>query len=193
MFLGGNLRWTMGLVGAFLGIAEAARAAIVALVTTRRKGTSGRTLAERYPIQHTIAEIEIDLAASRAMLSRTALLADTLFQQYPQGSIPLDTLHQQMKDFQCTKWFVTRKAIEIVDRALTASGGGGLSELESALSALPRRAGGAVHATVLAERGIRVHRQGDARSRSAPGGLTYGGRLLSTKSTVSIADMPPAL
>jgi alkylation response protein AidB-like acyl-CoA dehydrogenase len=59
------------------------------------------------------------------MLSRAAVLADTLFQQYPQGGIPLDALHQQMKDFQCTKWFITRKAIEIVDRALTASGGEG--------------------------------------------------------------------
>jgi alkylation response protein AidB-like acyl-CoA dehydrogenase len=125
VFLGGNLTITTGLVGAFLGIAEAARAAIVALVTTRRKGPSGRALAERYPIQHTIAEIEIDLAASRAMLGRTATLADALFQQYPQGGVPLDALHHQMKDFQCTKWFVTRKAIEIVDRALTASGGEG--------------------------------------------------------------------
>src|SRR5262245_25259981 len=67
----------------------------------------------------------------------------------------------------------------------------GLSEPESALAALPRRAGGAVHATVLAERGVRVHRQSDARSRSTPGGLTHGGRLtrLSTQSTVSIAGM----
>src|SRR2546430_6102077 len=50
----------------------------------------------------------------------------------------------------------------------------GLSEPESALSALPRRAGGAVHATVLAERGVRVHRESDARSRPAPGVLKEG-------------------
>jgi alkylation response protein AidB-like acyl-CoA dehydrogenase len=137
VFLGGNLSGTMGLVGAFLGIAEAARAAILALVTTRRKAPSGRALAKRYPIQHTIAEIEIDLAASRAMLGRTATQADTLFQQYPQGGIPLDALHQRMKDFQCTKWFVTRKAIEIVDRALTASGGEGYLS-QSPLSRLYR-------------------------------------------------------
>src|SRR5262249_17424811 len=96
VFLGGNLSLTMGLVGAFLGIAEAARAAIGALVTTRRTGPRGRTLAERYAIQQTIAAIEIDLAAARAMLGRTATMADGLFQQYPQGGVPLDTLHHQM-------------------------------------------------------------------------------------------------
>ena len=56
-------------------------------------------------------------------------LVDALFQQYPpHGGAPLDALHQRMKDFQCTKWFVTRKAIDIVDRALTASGGVGHPE-----------------------------------------------------------------
>jgi alkylation response protein AidB-like acyl-CoA dehydrogenase len=69
--------------------------------------------------------MEIDLAASRAMLGRTAVTADSFFAQHPAEGIPLHELHELMKDFQCAKWFVNRKAIEIVDRALTASGGAG--------------------------------------------------------------------
>ena len=59
------------------------------------------------------------------MLARTATMADAFFSQHLAGSAPLGELHELMKDFQCTKWFVNRKAIEIVDRALTASGGAG--------------------------------------------------------------------
>ena len=128
---------TMGLVGAFLGIAEAARDQIVDLVKTRRKGSSGRILAERPAIQHTIAEIEIDLAASRAMLARTALITDGFYRAHSAGSEPVDEQHEVMKDFQCIKQFVTRKAVEIVDRALTASGGVGYLS-RSSLSRLYR-------------------------------------------------------
>jgi alkylation response protein AidB-like acyl-CoA dehydrogenase len=123
--LSGQMAFNMGLVGAFLGIAEAARDLIVEAVTTRRRGPSGRPLAERPSIQHVIAEIEIDLASARAMLARTATTADAFFSHYPAGTVPLSELHDLMKDFQCTKWFVNRKAIEIVDRAMTASGGAG--------------------------------------------------------------------
>jgi alkylation response protein AidB-like acyl-CoA dehydrogenase len=38
---------------------------------------------------------------------------------------PVPELHALMKDFQCAKWFVNRKAIEIIDRAMAASGGAG--------------------------------------------------------------------
>ena len=59
------------------------------------------------------------------MLGRTAATADTFFSRHLAGTAPVAQLHALMKDFQCTKWFVNRKAIEIVDRALTASGGAG--------------------------------------------------------------------
>ena len=59
------------------------------------------------------------------MLGRSATMADAFFNRHPAGNVPLGELHELMKDFQCTKWFVNRKAIEIVDRALTASGGAG--------------------------------------------------------------------
>jgi len=115
----------LGLVAAFLGIAETARDITVEMVKTRRKGANDRTLAERYSIQHTIAEIEIDLAACRAMLGRSGLAIDAFYAEHGAGDAPLDVLHELNKDFQCTKWFVNRKAIEIVDRALTVSGGAG--------------------------------------------------------------------
>jgi alkylation response protein AidB-like acyl-CoA dehydrogenase len=37
----------------------------------------------------------------------------------------MSELHQVMKDFQCAKLVVTRKAVDVVDRALTVSGGTG--------------------------------------------------------------------
>jgi alkylation response protein AidB-like acyl-CoA dehydrogenase len=123
--LSGQMAFNMGLVAAFLGIAEAAREMIVGAVIARRRGSSGRPLAERSSIQRLIAEMEIDLAAARAMLARTATAADAFFRQHPAGTVPLRELHALMKDFQCTKWFVNHKAIEIVNRALTASGGAG--------------------------------------------------------------------
>jgi alkylation response protein AidB-like acyl-CoA dehydrogenase len=120
--LSGQMAFNTGLVGAFLGVAEAARDLAIAGVNRRR---GGRAQAERPSVQHLIAEIEIDLAAARAMLGRTAATADAFFGRHPVGTAPVDQLHHLMKDFQCTKWFVKRKAIEIVDRALTASGGAG--------------------------------------------------------------------
>jgi len=124
-YLAGNAVGTLGLVAVFLGIAEAARECAVSLIRGRRRGEQSRAMAERFAIQHSVAEIEIDLAASRAMVDRTGNAMDAFFEAHPQGSLPMDELHELMKDFQCTKWFVTRKAIEIVDRALTLSGGAG--------------------------------------------------------------------
>ncbi len=106
------------LVYAFLGIAEAAQEHIIELVTTRHT-------AERHAIQRLVAENEIDIAASRAMLTRTSQALDIYFAEHKLGESDHDALDLLAKDLQCTKWFVNRKAVDVVDRALTASGGSG--------------------------------------------------------------------
>ncbi len=110
------------LSASFLGIAEAARDLAVELAM-RKKGPKGKLLAERIPIQMLIAEIEIDLAAARAVVDRTGRLADEYFATYAPGQAPDAEAHAMMKEQQCMKWTVQRKAIDIVDRAMTATGG----------------------------------------------------------------------
>jgi alkylation response protein AidB-like acyl-CoA dehydrogenase len=120
-YLAGNVVGTLGLVAVFLGIAEAAREHVLASLKTGH----GRRLAERRSVQHAVAEIEIRLATSRAMVARTGTTLDSFFQTHGLGPLPMDGLHEVMKEFQCTKWAVTRQAIEVVDLALTLSGGAG--------------------------------------------------------------------
>ncbi len=120
------------LVYAFLGIAEAAQEHIIELVTTRHT-------AERHAIQHLIAENEIDIAACRAMLTRTLQALDAYFAEHKLGDSDHDALDLLAKDLQCTKLFVNRKAVDVVDRALTASGGSGYMS-KSPLSRLYRDA-----------------------------------------------------
>ncbi len=127
------------LVCAFLGIAEAAQMHTIDLVKGRRKGPTNKMLAERYSIQRLIAENEIDIAGARAMLSRTLSTIDSYFAEHPSGQTDEGELNQLMKDRQCSKWFVNRKAVEVVDRALTASGGSGYLS-KSPLSRLYRDA-----------------------------------------------------
>jgi alkylation response protein AidB-like acyl-CoA dehydrogenase len=120
-FSAGNI----GLLGAFIGIAEAARESVVGIVTTRRKAPGNRLLAERYAIQHAVAEIEIALTAARATLASTCLTLDAYLGGRLASEADLGELHQLMKLFVCTKQFVNAQAIAVVDRALTASGGAG--------------------------------------------------------------------
>jgi alkylation response protein AidB-like acyl-CoA dehydrogenase len=106
----------------FLGIAEAACDLALDLAR-RRKGPSGKALAERIPIQQLIAEVEIDLAVSRAIVERVSRLADEFFSTYPPGQAPGHEAHQMLKQHQIMKYTVQRKAIDIVDRAMTTAGG----------------------------------------------------------------------
>ena len=113
------------LVCASLGIAEAARDLVVDMARTRTKAPTGRPLAERRGVQHLIAEIDIDLTTCRALVDSVGRLLDEHFTRRPVADVTIDVLHQLNKEFQSLKLVVNRKAIEIVDRALTASGGAG--------------------------------------------------------------------
>ncbi|MDP9332639.1 MAG: acyl-CoA/acyl-ACP dehydrogenase [Actinomycetota bacterium] len=115
----------IGLLGAFCGIAEAAREQVVEMVKTRTKAPSGRPLAERHGVQHLVAEIDVDLATIRALLERTTTLIDEVVCDGSTTDATLDLLHEVNHQFQCAKLVVNRKAIDIVDRALTLSGGFG--------------------------------------------------------------------
>lgn len=115
----------LALSAAMVGIAEQAHDLVVEQVMTRRKAPSNRILAERTGIQHEVAEMEIDLATARAMIERTASLVDAYLLSHSASEVELAELHELMCDFQCTKWVANRKAIEVVDRAMTLSGGAG--------------------------------------------------------------------
>ncbi len=120
-FSAGNI----GLLGAFVGVAEAARDDVVRMLTTRRKAPGNRLLAERYGIQHGVAQIEVALTAARATLSTTCLRLDDYFASHLASESDIDELRQLMKLFVCTKQFVNAQAIAAVDHAMTVSGGAG--------------------------------------------------------------------
>lgn len=116
----GLLAVNFPLVGAYLGIAEAAHAVSLEIARTRRRRPGGQLLAERPAIQLQLAEQEVSLAAARAALGRTAVAIDELLAG-PELAMP--AVHRILLDFQCTKLIVNRAAAEVVDRAMTVVGG----------------------------------------------------------------------
>lgn len=112
----------LSLVACSLGIAEAARDLAVELAM-RPKGPKGKRLADRIPIQQLIAEIEIDLAAGRAVLERAGRLVDQHFATYAPGQAPEAEGFEMLKQHQMMKWTMQRMAIDVVDKAMTTVGG----------------------------------------------------------------------
>ena len=115
----------IGLLGAFVGVAESAHAYAVELARTRKKAPSGRRIAERPGIQHQVAESEADLVTCRALVEHVGRVVDHHFLERPPTEVPLDELHEVTREFQCAKLVVNRRCIDVVDRALTISGGAG--------------------------------------------------------------------
>jgi alkylation response protein AidB-like acyl-CoA dehydrogenase len=112
----------IGLLGAFLGIAEQARELAVEAARMRTKGPDKRPLAESRGVQDLVAEMDVDLTLCRAALERTARLLDDALAR-PVADLGIGELHDLNGEFQATKLVVNRKAIEVVDRAMTALGG----------------------------------------------------------------------
>jgi alkylation response protein AidB-like acyl-CoA dehydrogenase len=115
----------LALSAAMVGIAEHARELVVDTVKTRRKAPSNKLLAERTGIQYQMAELEIDLATARSMIERSAQMVDAYLGTHLDSEVSADEMHELMRDFQCTKWVANRKCIDVVDRAMTLSGGAG--------------------------------------------------------------------
>lgn len=117
------LNANLPLISSFLGIAEAARDCAVTTVKNQRKGPNRKLLGERIPIQHLVASMDIDIAISRAMAERVGHAADCFLQQYASVDPPVNEANALMKEVQCMKYVINRKAIEIVDQAMIVCGG----------------------------------------------------------------------
>ena len=115
----------LALTSVFLGIAESARDVAIETAKAIRTGPNKDSLSHNSSIRQTIAEIEIELAASRAVLGRSATFADEFLGGHADGDMPFEDLKDLAKDIQCSKWTITRRAIDIVDKAMTVSGGSG--------------------------------------------------------------------
>jgi alkylation response protein AidB-like acyl-CoA dehydrogenase len=102
---------------ASLGIAESADAAA-------RRALSGRLNGDARP-RAQVADNVVDLAASRAVLSRAAALIDEHRTANPASDGSADELHALFAEAQAAKAFVNEAAARVVDRALALSGGAG--------------------------------------------------------------------
>jgi alkylation response protein AidB-like acyl-CoA dehydrogenase len=102
---------------ASLGIAESADA-------IARHGITGRINGDARPRMQ-VAENAIDLAASRAVISRAAALIDDHRAANPASDGSAEELGTLFAEAQAAKAFINEAAPRIVDRALALSGGAG--------------------------------------------------------------------
>jgi len=111
------------LVGAFLGIAEAAHA--IAIDSVNRQQRLGTAVNTRPGVQHVVGEMEIELAKCRSILERASTGLDELLDRYGHEPPTLADAHAAMKDYQAAKWVVNQGAIEVVSKAMDLCGGAG--------------------------------------------------------------------
>jgi len=112
------------LVAVFLGIAERARELAVEAATKQTKTRLGGPLGLSPGVQHLLGQIDIELAAARAVLDVTSRDLDA-FLAGPDAQAPaLEAGHAIMRDYQAAKWTANQNAISIVSKAMDIAGGG---------------------------------------------------------------------
>jgi alkylation response protein AidB-like acyl-CoA dehydrogenase len=119
----GLLSGNVGLVGAFLGIAEQAHDLALEKATRVARRSLGTEHRDDPGVRRAVAEMEVALASSRALLARFALELDELVDGRILAEIPLEEVHRVHAHFQATKLVVQRNAIEVVDTAMSVAGG----------------------------------------------------------------------
>ncbi len=119
----GRTLGNLTLVGAFLGIAERARELAVHTARTQTKPKFDSAIAQAAGVPHLLGEIDIDLAAARGVLGRSAAELDAVIEAHGAAPISLELAHACMRDYQCAKWTVNQNAIQIVSRAMDVCGG----------------------------------------------------------------------
>jgi alkylation response protein AidB-like acyl-CoA dehydrogenase len=121
----GQLGRNVGLVGACVGIAEAAREQAIALANGRKKLPSNRSPAERVVIQEHLGEIDVTLNAVRATFAHSSRAIDDAQARLRPRDVELAQMRQLNAAIDTAKVFIERSCIQIVDRCLTVSGGSG--------------------------------------------------------------------
>ena len=111
------------LVGAFLGIAEAAYDIALAKLLTRSR--VGQLAAEQSGIQNLVGEMALELAQCRAVLGAAGVQMDEYCERHSTSAASMEDAHGLMNDYQTAKWTVNRGAIGVVSKAMDLLGGSG--------------------------------------------------------------------
>ncbi len=111
------------LVGAFLGIAEAAHELALEKIQSQKRVTT--PVNQRSGVQHHVGESEILLAQCRSILSAAGRATDDFLDAHAATPPSMAACHQLMQNYQAAKWVVNRGAIDIVSRAMDLLGGAG--------------------------------------------------------------------
>lgn len=111
------------LLGAFLGIAEAAASLAVEAARTQTKTKSDGPIAALSGVQHRVGEMEILLASCRSALTSAGHALDRRLEEAGGKPLSLEAAHAAMADYQAAKWIVNQGAIQIVNQAMDIAGG----------------------------------------------------------------------